>query len=233
MQHRHVFGSPDALAADFVHLMEMAAANAISERGSFHVALTGGSAAQALYPVLAQTPMPWAQTHLWFGDERAVPPVHTDSNFGLAERTLLARISIPVANVHRIEGERPPAEAAARYELALQGLAGGGLDVVHLGMGPDGHVASLFPGHALLSSPRLVDALTDSPKPPPARVTLTLRSLASARSLWFLVMGRAKADAVREVLLEPASTLPAALASRAAREARWLLDDEAATLLKA
>lgn len=233
MQHRNVFGSPDALAADFLHLMNLAAAQAIAERGAFHVALTGGSAAQALYPVLAQTPMPWAQIHLWFGDERAVPPEHADSNYGLAQQALLSRIAIPVANVHRMEGELAPSDAAARYEIALQDLAGGALDVVHLGMGPDGHVASLFPGHQLLSSPRLVDALTDSPKPPPARVTLTLRCLAAARSLWFLVLGRAKADAVREALLEPSSPLPAALASRAAREARWLLDDEAATLLKA
>lgn len=233
MQLRHVFGSPDALAAELVHLTMGAAAEAIARRGAFHVALTGGSAAQALYPVLAQAPLSWPQIHLWFGDERAVPPEHADSNFGLAERALLSRIPIPAANVHRIEGELPPADAATRYEAKLQELAGGILDVVHLGMGPDGHVASLFPRHGLLQSPRLVDALTDSPKPPSARVTLTLRSLAAAGSLWFLVLGRAKADAVRECLLEPGSSLPAALASRAAREARWLLDDEAATLLKA
>ena len=108
MQHRNVFGSPDALAADFLHLMNLAAAQAIAERGAFHVALTGGSAAQALYPVLAQTPMPWAQIHLWFGDERAVPPEHADSNYGLAQQALLSRIAIPVANVHRMEGELAP-----------------------------------------------------------------------------------------------------------------------------
>lgn len=233
MEHRQVFASTDTLAAELLHAMAATADRAIAERGQFTVALTGGSAAQHLYPILAQAPLPWDKIHVFFGDERCVPPDHADSNYALACQTLLSRVPVPPQQVHRVATEHAPAEAAARYEEDLLAVTGGVLDVVHLGMGPDGHVASLFPGHALLRSTRWVDSLTDSPKPPPARVTLTLRALGQARALWFLVTGRAKADAVREAILDPASSLPAAQASRAAPAAHWLLDDEAATLLKA
>lgn len=233
MQHRQVFGSSDALTAELVHLTMEAAAAAVAARGRFTMALTGGSTAELAYPVLAQAPLPWAQVHVMFGDERCVPPTHADSNFALAERTLLARVPLPPANVHRLRGELAPAEAATDYQAVLERVAGGVIDVVHLGMGPDGHICSLFPDHRLLDSPRAVDWLTDAPKPPSARVTLTLRTLAAARALWFVVAGAAKADAVRAALLDPACPLPAARASRDAREARWLLDGAAAAHLKA
>lgn len=233
MQHRHVFGTTDGLAAELVRLMADAAARAIDARGVYTMALTGGSAAQLCYPVLAQAPLPWEKTHVFFGDERCVPADHADSNFALAHKALLSRVPIPQDHIHRIEGELAPAEAAARYQEVLRAHTDGVLDVVHLGMGPDGHVCSLFPGHALLQSKRLVDSLTDSPKPPAARVTLTLPCLAAARALFFLVAGSNKSDAVREVMFAPDSSLPAALASRAARDAHWLLDDAAAVHLKA
>ncbi|MCC7074318.1 MAG: 6-phosphogluconolactonase [Deltaproteobacteria bacterium] len=232
MQHRQVFGSTDALAAEIIDLTVAAAGTAIAARGRFCVALTGGSAAELVYPVLAQAPLPWQVVHVFFGDERCVPPTHTDSNYALAERTLLSRVPLAPTNVHRMRGELAPIDAAAEYEQALERVAGGVLDVVHLGMGPDGHICSLFPNHPLLQSERLVDALSDSPKPPPARVTLTLRALAAARALWFIVAGAAKADAVRAAVLDPACPLPAARASRDAREARWLLDAAAAAQLK-
>src|SRR5262249_36765395 len=149
----------------------------------------------------------------------------------------LSRVAIPAANVHRVDGEKPPHEAAAAYERTLLDVTGGdgALDVVHLGMGPDGHLCSLFPAHPLFTSSttKLVDALTDSPKPPPARVTLTMPALMNARALWFLVMGQNKADAVRAALTDPSSSLPAAAASRGHKNASWLLDGAAATHLKA
>lgn len=228
-----VFGSPDALAAELVRLSLESARAAVDARGLFTMALTGGSAATVLYPVLAQAALPWERTHVFFGDERCVPADHPDSNYRLARETFLSRVPIPEANIHRMRGEQPPAEAAAEYERVLDEVAGGALDVVHVGVGPDGHICSLFPGHALLDEKeRLVAALTDSPKPPPARVTLTFPALSRARSLWFLVAGANKAEAVRAALLDPGSDLPAARARRQAAEERWLLDVEAARLIR-
>jgi 6-phosphogluconolactonase len=227
---RHVFATNDALATELVSLTVDAAQKAIAARGAFHVALTGGSAASTLYPVLAQAKLEWSKVHFWFGDERCVPPDHADSNFKLAKESFLSRV--PDARVHRIKGEIAPADAAAEYEREL-GAIGNALDVVHVGMGPDGHICSLFPGHALLDEKtKLVASLTDSPKPPPARVTLTFPALSNARALWFLVMGGNKADAVNAALTDPNSQLPAALASRAHSNTAWLLDGAAAGLLK-
>ncbi|MBM4279438.1 MAG: 6-phosphogluconolactonase [Deltaproteobacteria bacterium] len=232
---RSVFGSVDALTAELVHQTVQAAAAAIAARGRFTMALTGGSAATTLYPVLAQASLPWDRVHILFGDERCVPGDHDDSNHALARRTLLARAAIPAAHVHRVRGEDDPAAAAIAYERTLLDVTDGtgALDVVHVGMGPDGHVCSLFPGHPLLREEvALVAALTDSPKPPAARVTLTLQALARARQLWFLVTGGTKAGAAHDAILDPASTLPAALAARRGARVRWLLDGDAARFLR-
>jgi 6-phosphogluconolactonase len=217
----------DALAEALAEAFARAAQEAIAARGAFHCALTGGSSAKLLYPRLARLDADWAKVHWYFSDERCVPPDDAESNFRLAQEVLFAHAAVPSANVHRVEGERPPAEAAAHYARLLPPL-----DVVHLGMGPDGHVASLFPGHPLLGEARAkVAMLTDSPKPPPARVTLTLPALREARALWFLVTGAAKAPAVQEALTDARSSLPAALAHRAARASTWFLDAPAAASL--
>jgi 6-phosphogluconolactonase len=232
---RSVFGSPDALAAELVHQTVETALAAVAARGRFSLALTGGSAAQALYPILAQAPLPWDRVHVLFGDERCVAGDHADSNHRLAQQTLLSRVPIPPAHVHRIVGEDPPHVAAAAYEQALLDVTDGtgALDVVHLGLGPDGHVCSLFPGHPLVHDDvHLVAAITDSPKPPAARVTLTMQALARARHLWFLVAGATKADAAHDAILNPASTLPAAIAARRGTHVRWLLDADAARFLR-
>ena len=232
---RSVFAAPDALAAELVDQTVAAATDAIAARGRFTMALTGGSAAQTLYPVLAQAPLPWDHVHVFFGDERCVGPDNADSNHRLAHATLLSRVAIPAANVHRIRGEDDPATAAIAYEKDLLDATDGtgALDVVHVGMGPDGHVCSLFPGHPLLHDDvRLVAAITGSPKPPPSRVTLTLQALARARQLWFLVAGAAKADAARDAILDATSTLPAALSARRGARARWLRDADAARSLR-
>ncbi|GMU62425.1 MAG: 6-phosphogluconolactonase [Myxococcaceae bacterium] len=221
--------SLEVLAGALAHRFEAAAGEAISARGVFHCALTGGSAARALYPRLVRAKVDWAKTHFHFSDERCVPPDDAESNFRLAQEVLLGPCGVPSAHVHRMAGERPPAEAAREYEAGLPTL-----DVVHLGVGPDGHVASLFPGHALLHEERArVAALTDSPKPPPARLTLTLAALREARAVWFLVTGEAKRDAVAQALGNPQSVLPAALVHRAARLSLWFLDRAAASRLDA
>ena len=229
---RHVFPNADALAAELVRLTIEAADNAVKARGLFSMALTGGSAATTLYPVLAQAKLPWDKVHIFFGDERSVPPEHTDSNYGLADKSFLNRVAIPKANIHRIKGELPAAEAATLYEKELA-VVGDIIDVVHIGMGPDGHICSLFPGHPLLDEKtKLVAPILDSPKPPPSRVTLTMPALVKSRELWFLIAGSNKADAVRAVFTDDKCDLPAARASRLHKNVTWLLDQPAATLLK-
>ncbi len=232
---RSVFASTDALAAELVDQTIVAAEEAIAARGIFTMALTGGSVVSAVYPVLAQAALPWDKVHIFFGDERAVPPDDKESNYKLAVDTLLGHPNVTAAHVHRIRGEDDPATAAVDAETVLLEVTGGSgaLDVVHVGMGPDGHVCSLFPGHALLNEQhRLVMPIFDSPKPPSSRVTFTLQALATARQLFFLVTGAAKADAVAEAILQPQSMLPVALAARRAQTARWFLDADAARHLK-
>lgn len=232
---RTVFASTDALAAELVHQTIVAAEAAIAARGVFTMALTGGSVVGATYPVLAQAPLPWSKVHIFFGDERCVPGDHVDSNHKLAVDTFLRKPGPAQATVHRMRGEDDPTQAAFAYERALLDVTHGtgSLDVVHVGMGPDGHICSLFPGHALLREEcRLVMPIFDSPKPPPSRITLTLQALARARQLFFLVTGANKADAVTDVVLNPQSTLPAAVASRRGATVRWLMDADAARGLK-
>lgn len=230
MEGVHVFDGAADLAARLVaiHVEE---AQARGSR-SLSIALTGGSAAK-LYDGLTRAPLPWDRVHVFFGDERCVGPTDVDSNFRLANEALLSKITIPSPNVHRVRGEDDPDGAARAYEAELVSHTDdGAIDVVHLGMGPDGHVCSLFPDHALLREERrLVAALRDSPKPPPARVTLTLPALARAKRALFLVLGEGKADAVRAAIEDRDSRLPAALVHQMGR-ATWLLDRAAASKLK-
>ncbi len=234
-----VFGTAAALAAALVdvHVEAMARASstlrASSPEPGLSIALTGGSAAN-LYEHLALAALPWDRVHVFFGDERCVPPTHADSNYKLAREKLLSRVPIPEANVHRMRGEDEPRAAATAYEDELVAATdGGAIDVLHLGMGPDGHVCSLFPGHALLdpgADARLVASLDDSPKPPASRVTLTLAAIAKAKRALFIVMGEGKASAVRAAIQDPSSPLPAAIVHRMGR-ATWLLDEPAASKL--
>lgn len=220
-----VFSSADALAEAVSRRTEEAAREAIATRGRFTCALTGGSAARLVYPALARARIDWAKVCFFYGDERCVPMDHPDSN----HRQASAALGRTGARFFPIDGSRPPEVAAAEYEERLMPL-----DVVHLGVGPDGHVCSLFPGHALSAeSGRRAMAIFDAPKPPPRRVTLTLPALLEARSLWFLVMGKEKQEAVRAALRSPQSSLPAALVHRAAAQSVWFLDENAAGLLTA
>ena len=167
---------------------------------------------------------------MFWGDERAVPADHPESNFSLADALLLTRVPIDRARVHRMPADATDLEAAARaYEAELVRVLGDPprFDIVLLGVGPDGHVCSLFPGHRALSeASRRVLAVTDSPKPPPRRLTLTLPALEGA-DIYIAAFGAAKADVIREALGTPASLLPVARAARAGRSAVFLLDEEA------
>jgi 6-phosphogluconolactonase len=207
-------------------------AGAIAEqaRAGGSIVLTGGTSVGKAYERAAELAPDWRAVEVWWGDERCVAPDDERSNYGLARRTLLDRLETTPRKLHRIRGELPPAEAAAEYDAAL---AEASLGLLLLGLGPDGHIASLFPGHAGLD---VVDAITapivDSPKPPPSRVTLTFEALNRAQSVWFLVSGDAKADAVRRALADEGTVTETPARGVAGKaETIWFLDHEAASAL--
>jgi 6-phosphogluconolactonase len=151
-----VYADADALARAAAAHFVARAAEAIATHGRFVVALAGGSTPRATYALLASDKLAarvgWLRVHVLWGDGRCVPPDHRDSNYRMAREALLDKIPIPNANVHRIRGELPPAQAAAAYESELESVLGaeGRFDLILLGMGDDGHTASLFPGTAAL-----------------------------------------------------------------------------------
>ena len=221
-----------ALAEAFATLAEDAYREARIDGRPFSVAVPGGSVAEAFFPRLVRLRVDWRRVLVFFVDERAVAADDPEANALAARRLWLDRVPIPMANVHRMRGEAVDLDAAARgYERTLLASLGDPprIDVALLGMGPDGHVCSLFPGHRELDeTERYVLAVADAPKPPPSRMTLTLLALASARALVLAAFGASKAPAAREALDSPGSRLPAALALRSGPRAIAMLDPEAA-----
>jgi len=192
-----------------------------AERGVAHVALSGGGTPERTYRLLGEDPEALAGTEWWFVDERCVGPEDPESNYRLAEEALLGPAGIPSGLVHRMRGELGPDAGAESYENELRERFGGEpgepvtLDLVVLGIGPDGHVASLFPGSATLTDERaLCLGVHDSPKPPPERITLSLPVLRAARDSLLLALGASKASAVAATLGEPTASVPASLLRR-------------------
>jgi len=230
-------------AAEFARL----AGEAIAKRGRFCVALSGGTTPQGLYAALVadaklRDSVAWDRTLVFWGDERQVPPGHPDSNYGMAREVLLSKIPVPEVNVHRVPGELPDAaEAAHRYEDDIRAALGldqaemPRFDLVLLGLGADGHAASLFPGtDALRERDRVavanwVDTLRAW------RITLTLPAINRARAIMFLVCGGDKAEAVKSVLEGPKEPepLPARLIRPRSGRVLWFMDPPAARLLGA
>jgi len=229
-----VVESHAALASLLARRFETAVRDAVQARGRFGCALPGGSVAEVFFPAIARLDLPWRQVHVFLGDERAVPESDPDSNLGLARHLWLD--AVPVT-VHPMPADQPDlAAAAASYAAELRAVLGDPprLDVALLGMGPDGHVCSLFPGHPLLGErTRLVAEITDSPKPPPRRLTLTMPVLATARAIWVGAFGKQKAPIIREAIEDPISQLPVALAVRSGPPAVFFLDADAASALDA
>ncbi len=232
---------PQALARAAADEVARRAHDAIAARGAFNLVLAGGSTPRALYRLLADPAAPslgridWPSVRVFFGDERAVPERSPDSNFGMARNALLAHV--PVGKVLRIAGERGAADAARHYEAKLRAHFGAValpvFDLVVLGLGPDGHTASLFPQSAALAErQRWVVAATAGLPPWVERVTLTLPVFDAARAVVFLVAGSAKAVALRQ-LVRPATDvapIPAARL-RPAGPVLVLADDAASALL--
>lgn len=194
---------PAVVEEAFAHVRRAAAA-AVKTRGTFRLALAGGSTPKSLYQRLAadRGACPWEASELFFGDERCVPPQHPDSNFGMVERTLLSGGIVPRA-LHRMEGEREPAAAAAAYD----GLLDTPLDLALLGMGADGHTASLFPNTTALGETQRRCVSVYVEKFAAFRLTLTYPVFEAAGELLFLVTGADKADTLRAVLTGPLEPL--------------------------
>lgn len=201
------------------------------QRGVAHLALSGGTTPGRTYELLGSAPEDLADTEIWFADERCVAPDDPESNYRLARETLLEPARVPAARTHRMRGELGAHEGASRYaqELAARfDAAGVALDVVILGIGPDGHVASLFPGAGTLEADEheLCLPVEDAPKPPPQRITLSLPVLLGARGCLLLATGASKADAVSAMLGEPSRHVPASLLRR--ERLTVIVDDAAA-----
>lgn len=206
---------------------------ALSARGAAHVALNGGSTPRPVYEQLPALLGDWSAVHVWFGDERCVPPDSDESNFRLASETLIPGAGLGTDQVHRMRGELGPHEGARAYaaelaeHLELDDAGLPVLDVVHLGLGPDGHTASLFPDHpALKVTGWATVGIEDSPKPPPERISLSLACLNAARHRVLHTVGAGKRDAVARVLGPPDPATPASLLEREGLE---IILDVAAT----
>lgn len=210
---------------------------AVRAGGRFSVALTGGSGPVQAYRLLGREPLrsriPWEGVHLFWGDERCVPPGHARSNFRMAYEAFIARIPIPPANVHRMGGELPPADGAAAYAEELAAHFGPGVprfDLIHLGVGPDGHVASLFPfTEALRERERIATTSLHLPLGEP-RITLTLPVLNAAARIELPVLGADKAEIVWTVLRGPIDPFryPAQFVRPVDGEMVWMVDAGAA-----
>jgi 6-phosphogluconolactonase len=192
----------DAAASEAADLVAAAARTAIARAGRFTLALSGGRTPRALHAHLLSRAMDWERTIVLFGDERCVPPAHPDSNYRMVRETLLDRLPRPPVEVLRMEGERSPQDAAARYAEAMCQVFPGTpvprLDLVILGMGPDGHTASLFPGTAALEERERWVAANHVPQLRAWRLTLTLPVLQSAAEVLFLIAGEDKAPVFAE-----------------------------------
>lgn len=204
----HEFPDDASLGANALARVLAAARDAIARHGAFDIVLAGGNTPRKVYRALRQADADWARWHIWYGDERCLPAGDPDRNSRMARDEWLDHVAIPAANMHPIPGELGAREAAARYARELR--AADAFDLVLLGLGEDGHAASLFPGHdwgVHADSPAVI-AVFDAPKPPPERVSLSAHRLANARKVVFLVEGASKRDAI--AAWKRGATIPAA-----------------------
>lgn len=191
-----VYSDPAALQAAAREAVAAQAREAIRLRGAFRIVLAGGSTPRALYSSLADLQTDWSAWQVYFGDERVLPADHPDRNSRMAEEVWLDHVPIPRAQVHPIPAERGLDAAVRAYQAVLAGV--GEFDLVLLGLGEDGHTASLFPGDYWGEGEAAPDVLAvrGAPKPPPERVSLSARRLSAARRILFLVSGAGKRDAL-------------------------------------
>jgi 6-phosphogluconolactonase len=235
-----IFSSPEAAGEAAANYVADLSAEAIAARNRFTVAFSGGSLPKLLCPPLVAEPLRsqinWTGWHVFWADERHLPLTHADSNYRLVREELFEHVDIPPDQIYPIDDTLAPEATAIAYQAVLNRVFDRlpRFDLILLGMGEDGHTASLFPHHPLLNeSKRWVAAVLDSPKPPPERITLTLPLLNNARHVAFVTAGASKADVLSQVLETETSSgsLPAQRVQPAAGDLVWFVDQAAAANL--
>lgn len=244
-----VYQNADELGDDLAAYVATLSESTITKRGAFSVVLSGGSLI-SLLGKLTDEPyvgkLDWSKWHVFWADERVVPLDHADSNYKLAYDGLLSKVSIPSSQVYAINDKLSPQGAAEDYEFNLRQLVKTKIlplaetgeypcfDLILLGMGPDGHIASLFPGHPLVSKKEVwIASIEDSPKPPPERITFTLPVINSAANVAFVATGSSKADKLKLAFGEnlPFGELPAQLVAPYKGDLVWFVDKDAVSKL--
>lgn len=233
--------SAQEVGHEAARFFDEAAETAVRRTGTFWVALSGGSTPELMYRALVgpefHDRVPWAQGEYFWSDERCVPPDHPDSNYGLAERSLLPKVRVPRERIHRMRGELPPERAAADYEqelrraFAVAAPAIPRFDLLLLGMGDDGHTASLFPESPALDETTRLTASNYVKKFDAHRLTLTYPVINAARNVLFLVAGEKKAPALRQVMRGGGAPVPAARVHPKDGRLIWFVDEAAAARL--
>ena len=251
----HVSDSKANVAPAAGSFVAEASKRAISERGRFVIALSGGSLPKLLAAgLVGDESVEWSKWHVFFADERIVPLDDKDSNYLGCDDVLFSKVPIPRNQIYPLDPTLGPVDCAKSYEGMLTNLFGIGEDIVFdlimLGMGPDGHTASLFPGHQLLEENNLwVASIVDSPKPPPKRITLTLRTISHAHQVAFVAAGAGKTETLVEVLMAASVViphenksclykresdgvlLPSSIVQKVSKETHWFVDKDAANNL--
>lgn len=242
-----IWPEPKAVATAAAQLFSDAVTQAVTTRGAARVAISGGSTPKAMFALLADpaqpfaAAIPWTRLHLYWVDERCVPPTDAESNYRMTNEALLSKVPLPAAQVYRMEGELDPEEAASRYEtvlrnsMKLEGAESPAFDLLLLGMGDDGHTASLFPHTAALDEITRLVVANHVPQKDTWRITLTSPVINQARQVCFLIEGEAKSVVLGEVLTGPRDPerLPSQLIRPASGSLRFLLDTAAAAHLPA
>lgn len=238
----HIFSTLQELSEAAAKYVSRISAQAITERGLFTVALSGGSLPKLLCTPLVAEPLrsqiDWSGWQVFWADERWVPLTHPDSNYRSAREYLFDHVAIPQERIHAVDPTLPCAQAADSYQDKLQQIFERDsnqlphFDLILLGMGEDGHTASLFPNHPLLhETERWVAPIFDSPKPPPERITLTLPVINNARHIAFIAAGTGKAEVLSEIMAStiPTNKFPAQLVQPVGEgELNWFVDAAAA-----
>lgn len=242
----------EELALKAAHYFARLADQYVMGDGLFTVALSGGITPQAMFKLLAQEPfystVPWSEIHFFWADERCVPPAHADSNYRAASELLLSKVPVKPENIYRFNGEEAePARAAEVYCMKLERFFSAGLaanrtitapitmfprfDLVLLGLGADGHTASLFPHTAALAEQEQIAVANEAPQLTQRRLTLTVPSINNARNVTFLVSGKEKSEVLRQVLMGPRrpEALPSQMIKPVNGTLLWLVDEAAAS----
>jgi 6-phosphogluconolactonase len=238
-----IYPDTDILSHEAAQYAVRIATESVKSHGRFTIALSGGTTPRKLYGLLGGEPyrsqIDWKLVHIFWSDERCVPPDSEESNYHLAHEVLLSKISIPAVQVHRMPADMPDRNAAAReYEDEMRRVFGTdgipNFDLIQLGMGPEGHTASLFPHQAALHEQQRLVMPVSVPKPPPDRLTFTPPLLNAARNVLFLVTGSDKAEALHAVLEGPYNPdeYPAQIVRPPNGEVTWMVDTAAAAKLQ-